>query len=257
MKTVRKIVAIDEAKCDGCGLCANACAEGAIAVEGGKARLVTDSYCDGLGACLGECPRDAIRIIERQADAFDESAVEHHLTGKQAGQQKQQPADSPLVLETLPCGCPSTRIETFSQPCQVSDSIPSPGPTPSALQHWPVQIRLVPPTAPFLKGAHLLVAADCTPLAYPDFHRTLLKGKAVMLGCPKFDETNEYIAKFKDIFRVADIKSVTVAIMEVPCCSKLPVIVREGMRQAGRAVPFEVVVIGTRGDILRRQQLAA
>jgi ferredoxin len=246
MKVKRKIILIDEDLCDGCGACVPSCAEGAIEVVDGKARMVAEKYCDGLGACLGECPKGALNIEERVADEFDEEAVEEHLSER----EKEKPAQE-LVMA---CGCPSSQIKTFA-PRGAGET----GRTAqhSELSHWPVQIKLVPPTAPFLKGAHLLVAADCTAVAYPDFHRDFLKGKAVMIGCPKFDDAEEYVEKFTEIFRTADIRSVTVVDMEVPCCSALPRIVKSGMDGAGKSIPAEEVVIGAGGEILNRRKLAA
>ncbi|MCC6346369.1 MAG: 4Fe-4S binding protein [Nitrospirales bacterium] len=254
MRLKRKIVEIDEEKCDGCGQCVPNCAEGALQIVDGKVRLVSEIYCDGLGACLGNCPRDAIRIIEREAEAFNEEATEHYLK-KKAEEEKKKAAPAPAPHDS---GCPSSRIRMFGggSPCSGANKPVTQDDSPSALSHWPVQIRLVPPSAPFLKGAHLLVAADCTPVAYPDFHRDFLRNKVVMIGCPKFDNADEYLQKFADIFRTADIKSVTVAIMEVPCCSKLPLIVERGMAVSGKKIPVEVVVISTRGELLNRQAMA-
>jgi Pyruvate/2-oxoacid:ferredoxin oxidoreductase delta subunit len=255
MKIQRKIVEIDEERCDGCGQCAIACAEGAIVIEGGKARLISENYCDGLGACLGECPQDAVRIIEREAEDFDPVAVEHHLEARER-------ATKTAVQASLPCGCPSSQVKIL-QPRPSCDqanvardwsAAPS---APSALSHWPVKIRLVPPTAPFLKGADLLVAADCTPVAYPDFHRDFLKDKVVLLGCPKFDDVPQYVQKFAEIFKSASVRSVTVLVMEVPCCSGLPSIVRKGMAAAGKQVPMEEIVVSAQGHIVKRQQHAA
>ncbi len=246
MKIKRKIIHIDEEKCNGCGACVPSCAEGAISIVDGKARLAAEKYCDGLGACLGECPQDALTIVEREADDFDEKAVEQHLK-----------AEAPKTPEaaTMACGCPSTQIQTFRRPspCEEANRPVSQKSSVSALSHWPVQITLVPPTAPFLKGADLLVAADCTPVAYPDFHRDFLKGKTVMLGCPKFDDAEAYVRKFADIFRTAGIKSVTVLTMEVPCCQGLPVIVKKGMAAAGVDVPFSQVILSLQGEILGRK----
>ena len=240
----RKIIEIDEKKCNGCGQCVEACAEGAIQLVNGKAKLVADNYCDGLAACPGECPVDALKIVEREADAFDAEAVEHRL--------------AQLRTETsLPCGCPSTKLEMFGSPCQTTNQPVIQSSSNSALTHWPVQIRLVPPFAPFLQKAHLLVASDCTPVAYPDFHKDFLKGRTVLVGCPKFDDTEAYVAKFAEIFNVADIQSVTILIMEVPCCSKMPTIVQEGMARAGKNIPTEIVVVSARGQITRRDKLAA
>lgn len=240
MKVIRKIVKIDEELCDGCGQCVPGCAEGAIEIIDGKARLVSDKYCDGLGACLGECPNGAITLEEREAEDFDEEAVEVYLKEKEKG-------------------CPSTYVRTFT-PETLDEKGLTGGPQPktaSNLSHWPVQINLVPPTAPFLKGADLLIAADCTTLAYPDFHRDFLAGKVVMIGCPKFDDVEDYILKFREIFERADIKSITTLVMEVPCCSGLPMIVKKAMDAAGKEIPMEEIVISTRGDILKRDQRIA
>jgi len=252
MKVTRKIVEIDEERCDGCGECVPSCAEGAIEIIQGKAKLVADKFCDGLGACLGECPNDALRVVEREAEEFDEEAVEHYLEGKTKAEEKEAPA--------MACGCPSAQIQSFvmEASCEQANQPTSHGRSDlSALAHWPVQIRLVPPTAPFLKGADLLVAADCTPVAYPNFHQDFLKGKVVMVGCPKFDETQLYVEKFSEIFQKSGVKSVTVLTMEVPCCQGLPVIVKKGMEAAGKSVPVEQVVISTRGEILKRQKMVA
>lgn len=249
MKSTRKIVEINEELCNGCGQCIINCAEGALKLIDGKARLVSEVYCDGLGACLGKCPVDAIRIIEREAEEFDEVATEHYLKEK-AAEEKKAP-----VHAHHGGGCPSSRMQVFGHsPCEQANRPVAHTDNVSALTHWPVQIRLVPPTAPFLKGADLLVAADCAPVAYPDFHAEFLKDKTVMIGCPKFDDADAYIRKFADIFSTADIKSVTVVIMEVPCCSKLPVIVERGMAIAGKNIPYETVVVSTRGHILGRQK---
>ena len=234
MKVMRKIIEIDDELCDGCGECVPGCAEGALQIVDGKARLVSENYCDGLGACIGECPNGAITMVEREAEDFDEEAVETYLKEK-----AKKPVDVPLA-----CGCPSTQVQTFA-------------PSVSNLSHWPVQINLVPPTAPFLKGADLLIAADCTVVAYANFHQDFLKDKMVMIGCPKFDNVKDYILKFTEIFKVADIKSITALIMEVPCCSGLPMIVKRAMDAAGKDIPMEEIVISTKGDILKREQKAA
>ncbi|MFC1864156.1 ATP-binding protein [Thermodesulfobacteriota bacterium] len=251
MAVKRKIIEINEELCDGCGLCVPSCAEGAIEIIDGKAKIVEDMYCDGLGACLGECPNEALKIIEREADEFDEEAVEEYLDLKKT--------DDLPKKETLACGCPSTQIQEFApvQSCNEANRPVIQKGGASELTHWPVQIRLVPPQAPFLKNADLLVAADCTPIAYPNFHEDFLKGKTVLLGCPKFDDVDEYIQKFADIFNNADIKSVTVVIMEVPCCSGLPVIVNKGMEIAGKNVPVEKVVISPKGEVLQWTKMAA
>ena len=251
MKVNRKIIEIDEELCDGCGQCVPSCAEGALEIVDGKAKLIADLYCDGLGACLGECPTGALQVVEREADEFDEEAVEEYLSSK--------PQEAPVEEATMACGCPSTKIQSFAQaaPQQESGDPAVQTRADSALAHWPVQIKLVPPTAPFLKGADLLVAADCTPVAYPNFHQDFLKGKAVMVGCPKFDDVQEYTQKFADIFNTAGVRSVTVVVMEVPCCQGLPIIVEKGMEAAGKKVPMEKVVISARGELLGREKLAA
>jgi NAD-dependent dihydropyrimidine dehydrogenase PreA subunit len=252
MRVLRKIIEIDDERCDGCGQCVPACAEGAIEIIDGKAKLVAEKYCDGLGACLGDCPTGALRVVEVEADEFDEDAVEDHLS-KRA--QRESTAE-PIQLHH---GCPSALVRTFGSPEPgTADATPSShGEGASALTHWPVQIRLVPPTAPFLKDADLLVAADCTPVAYPNFHADFLDGRVVMVGCPKFDEAQAYVEKFADIFSKADIKSITVVVMEVPCCAGLPRIVEEGLRLAGKKVPMEKVVISAKGEVLNRERPAA
>ena len=204
MKVMRKIIEIDEELCDGCGQCVPGCAEGAIAIIDGKAPgLLSENYCDGLGACLGECPNGAISIVEREAEDFDEEAVKAYLKEKEHPKEQ---IDVPLA-----CGCPSTQVQTFIprvSDIKATDKESQPK-TESTLSHWPVQINLVPPTAPFLNGADLLVAADCTVVACPNFHQDFLKDRVVMIGCPKFDDVEGYIRKFTEIFKTADIKSIT------------------------------------------------
>lgn len=251
MKVTRKIIEIDEDLCNGCGQCVVACAEGALTLVDGKAKLVAEKFCDGLGACIGPCPTGALKIIERIADEFDEQAVEHHLA---------QQREAHHQAGTLPCGCPSAQVQSFEPhlsleaPCV---HLSSHGSEPSALRHWPVQIRLVPPTAPFLKGADLLVAADCTPIAYSAFHRDFIAGKVVMIGCPKFDDTQAYLEKFTQIFRTAGIKSITAVVMEVPCCQSLPLLLHRAMQAAGVSLPLEQVTISVRGDVLQKERLVA
>ncbi len=250
MKVTRKIIEIDEELCDGCGQCVPSCAEGALQIVDGKAKLVADLYCDGLGACLGECPNGALQVVEREADEFDEAAVEERL-------ESIAKEETPQVIP-MTGGCPSAQLKSFAQPAAQQEARESAqGSAQSELTHWPVQVKLVPPTAPFLKGADLLVAADCTSVAYPNFHRDFLKGRAVMVGCPKFDDVEGYIQKFADIFSTADLKSVSVVVMEVPCCQGLPIIVERGMEAAGKKVPVEKVVISARGEVLGREKLAA
>lgn len=278
MAKIRRIVEIDEELCDGCGLCALACAEGALEIRDGKARIISDSYCDGLGACLSGCPQGAVRIIEREADEFDPEAVEEHLEkqGKtlhdsaphggipapEAAAPQGKGATLPMSGNqqgfTTGCSCPSTRVETFAKG-PIGQSKPEgsgPAQTESQLSHWPVQIRLVPPTAPFLKNADLLVVSDCAPVAYPNFHHDFVKGKVVLMGCPKLDNASEYVSKFAEIFSKSDIRSITVLDMEVPCCSALPLIVQKGMKEAGKSIPLEDIVVGVRGNIVKRDRSA-
>jgi NAD-dependent dihydropyrimidine dehydrogenase PreA subunit len=254
MKQLRKIIQIDEEKCNGCGLCVPSCAEGAIQLIDGKARLVAEKYCDGLGACLGECPQGALKVIDAEVDPFDEEAAKAHVHSAAKSPRSQTMTPQPQAAGHPPFhGCPSSRIQTFAapSPCeQANIPVSQPGSSVSALTHWPIQIHLVPPTAPFLRGADLLVAADCVPGAYHRFHDDLLRGKTLLLGCPKFDDVEAYVQKFTAIFSQADIKSVTIAVMEVPCCQGMPVIVRKAMALAGRQVPLKVVTVSTRGERL-------
>jgi len=271
MKSTRKIIKIDEEKCNGCGLCVPSCAEGAIQVIDGKARLVAEKFCDGLGACLGECPEGALQVIDAEVEAFDEAAAMAHVrasghvhTG--AGHAVPKGAAAPAhaghgaalkmaapAEKTLACGCPSSVVQSFAPQtaCEKANvPVSRPGSGVSALTHWPIQIYLVPPTAPFLKGADILIAADCTPGAYHRFHDDLLRGKVLLMGCPKFDDVNAYIQKFAAIFAQAQIKSVTIAVMEVPCCQGMPVIVKKAMAMAGKNIPLKVVTVSTRGELL-------
>ena len=258
MKKMRKIIRIDEEKCNGCGVCVPSCAEGAIQIVDGKARLVAEKFCDGLGACLGECPEGALEVIDAVAEDFDEAAVKVHLgaTGRESHGAPAAAAARPVPAQAggaMPCGCPSALLQTFAPrtACEKANvPLQRPSEGASALTHWPVQIHLVPPTAPFLKGADLLVAADCTPIAYPHFHSDLLAGKTVLVGCPKLDDAQAYVDKFTAIFTQAGIRSLTIAVMEVPCCQGLPVIIRKALAQSGKQIPLSVVTISTRGERL-------
>jgi Pyruvate/2-oxoacid:ferredoxin oxidoreductase delta subunit len=248
MKLKRKIIEIDQALCNGCGDCVTACEEGAIQIINGKAHVVNDIFCDGLGACMGECPVDALQIVEREAEAFSEAAVQEHLT---------QLAKVTPVFQPAGFGCPSARIQQFNplSACEAANipvAIPA---VQSALKQWPIQINLIPPTAPFLNQAELLIAADCVPAACPNFHEGFLRNRVLMLGCPKFDDAQAYIEKFTAIFRTATIKSITVVVMEVPCCSGLPIIVKKGLALSGRNIPLEEVIISIKeGKILERMK---
>jgi NAD-dependent dihydropyrimidine dehydrogenase PreA subunit len=243
------MVVIDEEKCDGCGLCVPSCAEGAIQIIDGKARLVADNLCDGLGACLGDCPQGAITIEKREADEFDEEAVEKRL--KEIG-RKPQPhhhaatGGCPSAQVKSFGGCPSAQVKSVTPAAATADIA---GQRPSELRQWPVQLHLVPPTAPFLAGADLLMAADCVPFAYADFHKDMLKGKALLIACPKLDDGQAYIAKLSQMFAQGGIKSLTIAIMEVPCCSGLTAIVRQALANSGADIPLEIVTVGIGGEL--------
>jgi NAD-dependent dihydropyrimidine dehydrogenase PreA subunit len=250
MKVVRKIIEIDEELCDGCGQCVTGCAEGALAIIDDKARVIADSLCDGLGACIGECPTGALQIIERQAEEFDEEAVETHL--------EQQTRKAKLTAPLSGGGCPSAGIQLFAprfQGASLAAGTAAGEETPSSLTHWPIKIRLVPPHAPFLKGADLLVLADCGAIAFPTLHRDLLQGRVVLAGCPKFDDLALYEERFTKIFQQAAIRTVTVVRMEVPCCAGLPALVMKSLKNSGADVSVEEIVIspqGRRVDMSRR-----
>ena len=238
-KQFRNIVRIDEDKCDGCGACVISCAEGALKIIDGKARLLSEKYCDGLGACLGECPQGAITIEQREVDDFDEAAVAEHLHTSEA------------VEDTLPCGCPSTTVTQFERPA--AKAAPAPvaerAGASSLLTHWPVQLTLVPPGAPFLQGADLVLAADCVPFAYADFHRDFLSDHALLVACPKLDDFQAHQSKLNDILRQSGIKSLTVVRMEVPCCSGLLHMAKQAILASGKKIPLKEIVIGIKGDI--------
>ena len=247
---IRKIVTIDEDKCNGCGLCVPACAEGAIRIVNGKAVLAADNLCDGLGACLGECPQDAIRVIEREADAFDEEAVEQHL--QEVGRPAlHAPAAAPSPHHPAGGGCPGSRVVSFAAPPAAAaatdnrDATPRPG----RLGQWPVQLHLVPVNAPYFRGADLLIAADCVPFAFAGFHEEMLAGKALVVGCPKLDDLRAYVAKLTEIFRSNDLKSITVVKMEVPCCTGIVMAAREALAAAGREIPFHEITVGIQGNL--------
>jgi len=233
---MRQIVKIDEEKCDGCGLCVPSCAEGALQIIGGKAKLVSETYCDGLGACLGECPQGAISLEERPAAGFDETATQRHLEA-----QKE-------AAEELPCGCAATTVSTLAP--VLSPVTGEAGEQPSQLGHWPVQLTLVPPGAPFLEGADLLLAADCVPFAYGAFHRDFIRGRSVLVACPKLDDFAAHQAKLNEILKTSTIKSLTVVHMEVPCCAGLMHMARQALAAAGKEIPLRDITISMRGERL-------
>lgn len=228
---IRRIIEIDEDKCVGCGLCAEACHEGAIGMVDGKAKLLRDDYCDGLGDCLPTCPTGAITFVEREAAAYDEAAVK-------AAQEKKK---------TLPCGCPGSQAKQMKQvqkECPVEESAGN-----SQLRQWPVQIKLVPVNAPYFSGADLLVAADCSAYAYGNFHHKFMKNKITLIGCPKLDSVN-YAEKLTEIIRQNDIRSVTIVRMQVPCCGGLEHAVKTALQTSGKFIPWNVVTISADGRIL-------
>ena len=250
----RKIVRIDEEKCDGCGLCIPSCAEGALEIVQGKARLVADICCDGLGACLGECPRDAIEIVEREAEEFDEEAAREQAArlgtagARAAGEDKPTPRACPgsVALHLHP-----DLTEPQSAPATEASSPPGPSvPTPSRLGNWPLQLHLVPPHAPFLKNADLLLVADCVPFALADFHARFLGKRPVVIGCPKLDDASSYVEKLANIIVAAQINSLTVVHMEVPCCTGLVQIAQNALRKSEKRLPLEDVTVSIRGKVL-------
>lgn len=231
---IRKMVQIDEARCIGCGLCANACKENAIVIEGGKARLIRDDYCDGLGNCLPACPVEAISIVERESVPFDEAAVLQHQAVLAAEKKK-------------PVGCPGARMRLMDKPAQQHDAQA----VPSELRQWPVQIKLAGAAAPYFRGCDLLIAADCTAYAYGNFHRDFMRGRVTLIGCPKLDEV-DYSDKLTDIFTLNEIRSVTVVRMEVPCCGGLQRAVERAIAASGRLIALQVVTITADGSVLPR-----
>jgi Fe-S-cluster-containing hydrogenase component 2 len=235
----RHIVMIDESTCNGCGDCIAACHEGALQLIDGKARLVSDAYCDGLGACIGECPAGAIRVVERESEAFDEAAVRHHLAAQAASHSHAN-------------GCPGAALRTLDPTGAAEAGADLAAPPASMLGHWPVQLKLVPPHAPFLRHADLVVCADCVPFTVPDFHARYLAGRAIVVGCPKLDDLGHYTDKLAAIVEQAQPRRITVVTMEVPCCAGLAQAVRQAANVPGLTFPLEEHVAGIRGGIVRR-----
>jgi Pyruvate/2-oxoacid:ferredoxin oxidoreductase delta subunit len=236
---VRHIVKIDEEKCDGCGNCVIACAEGAIEIREGRAVIVKDSYCDGLGACIGECPQGALTIESREAEEFDEEAVTAHLAAMKGGPPTSVEAAGPACPGAGPLHFPPGR-ESASGSKRVGSG--------SALRNWPVQIHLLPVRAPFFHQAAMLIAADCLPFAMADFHENLLSGTTLAVGCPKLDDAAAYVTKLAQIFSQNDIRSVKVAYMEVPCCAGLLRIVEKAVAASGKPIPVSTVKVGVHGQ---------
>lgn len=236
----RKIVKIDESKCTGCGECIPNCHEGALQIIDGKARLVKDIYCDGLGACLGHCPEGAISIEEREAKEFNEEAVKKHK--KSRGRS----CAFPQKKAKLPCGCPGTMTRSIER--KIQPKLKSSSKQESMLTNWPVQLMLVPVEAPYLKNSDLLISADCVPFSYADFHNNLLLNKVLVVGCPKLDAATIYEEKLSEMIKLNNIRTITVAHMEVPCCFGLIHIVKEAIRLSGKNVPMKEVTISIRGE---------
>lgn len=262
MHSIRKLIQIDEEKCTGCGLCVPGCEEGALQIIDGKARLMSEVYCDGLGACLGHCPEGALTVIEARAADFDPDAVREHLAGQ--GRQAPDHMPSPEELRIAPdpeAACPGTALGRPAPEalkavgCKAANASAFQASTVSNLGHWPVQIRLASPDAPFLRGAELLLTADCVPVALPGFHQ-MIRGKAVLLGCPKFDDAEAYVQKLADIFRLSGPSGVVILEMEVPCCSNFSRIARAARQLAGVHVPMERRVVARSGELLGVETLA-
>lgn len=227
---IRRIITIDENKCNGCGLCADACHEGAIGIVEGKAKLLREDYCDGLGDCLPACPMNAISFEEREAPAYNEAAV---LAAKKAKEV------------TSPCGCPGSACQSIEHAESVADVY-----VPSRLRNFPLQIKLLPLHAPYFDGADLLIAADCTAYAYGNFHADFMRDKVTVIGCPKLDMV-DYSEKLTEIFKSNNIRSVTVTRMTVPCCGGLPFAVKKALENSGRNIPLQIVTISPDGRIIR------
>ena len=237
----RRIIEINQDKCNGCGACAAACHEGAIAMVDGKAQLMRDDYCDGLGDCLPACPTGAISFVEREAAAYDEKAV---MENKQKKMQEKMKKEG----MTLPCGCPGSQSRNIRREESPASQAPR-AEQVSRLSQWPVQIKLVPVNAPYFDGAKLLIAADCTAYAYAAFHERFIRGHITLVGCPKLDGV-DYSEKLTEIIRNNDIKSVTVVRMEVPCCGGLEMAAKKALQQSGKFIPWQVVTVSTDGNIL-------
>lgn len=233
---IRKIIHIDEEKCNGCGACAAACHEGAIGMVDGKARLLRDDYCDGLGDCLPACPTGAISFVHREAAAYDEAAVKANMAAKAAQTQ-------------IPCGCPGAAAKALKRTAQPAEKRDEVCPSISRLKNWPVQIKLAPLKTTYFDGADLLIAADCTAYAYAGFHDQFIRDKITLIGCPKLDAV-DYSEKLTEIFRQNDIASVSVIRMEVPCCGGLTAAVKKAVDFSGKSIPMQVVTISTEGDII-------
>lgn len=245
----RKVIRIDEEKCDGCGLCADACVEGAIKIIDGKARLVNEAYCDGLGACVGECPRGAIIIEEREAPPF--TPPEHAESQVGQGHSKPGLGGTEEHAHTTHAVCPG------SEPLSLDELEGRYGAQGEGLSNWPIQLRLVPPGAPYLRGARLVVAADCTAFAIPGFHRKILQDRVLVIACPKLDDTTGYVEKLAEIMKSGEIKEVTAVIMEVPCCFGLLRILKQAAEAASNGARLRYMVVSRRGEVLEEGEVPA
>jgi NAD-dependent dihydropyrimidine dehydrogenase PreA subunit len=253
---IRNIVKIDEERCNGCGQCVTACAEGAIAIIDGKAKLVSEIYCDGLGACLGTCPQNAIKIEQREAADFDEEATQQYLAQRDA---KNAPAPAAQAATEKPGGfvCPGSRSMQLQPKDNTSTAKQkAAGATPSQLAQWPVQLNLLSPQAPYFKNAELLLVADCVPFAMGDFHNRVLQGRAIAVGCPKLDNSEIYIEKIAQIIKHNDLQSLSVIHMEVPCCFGLTHIAKAAIAKAGPGFTFEDVTISLQGEITKTETVS-
>jgi len=254
----RKIIKIDEEKCTGCGLCVPGCAEEAIKIIDGKAKLVGDVFCDGLGACLGECPEGALSIEEREADSFDEKLVHEAMARRKKEEARaESPKPALQTLNVMPPaagGCPGSAHAAFERQPQLSPGAGKTGPQPPELSHWPIQLHLINPAADFFRGKDVVLAADCVAFSVGDFHERFLKGKSLAIACPKLDEgLDEYIEKIRRMVDEAKINTLTVIIMQVPCCRGLMQIAQAALQKATRKVPLKAVVISTQGDVLSEE----
>jgi len=258
----RKMITINEDLCDGCGNCIPGCEEGALAIVDGKAKLVKEIYCDGLGACLGHCPTGALKVVVTEAEDFDPEAVAEHLTAQGRDVPDHMPSAEELRMDKMPIaglkpmgGCPGSRVETLT-PCGQANIPQAQAPSgASHLSHWPIQLRLVPPTAEFLKEADLLLTADCVAVAYPNYHSEFVPGRVVLMGCPKFDNQMEYVEKLSEIIATNGLKTITVLEMEVPCCSSMSAILSEAVKRAGKSVDTTRVTISLKGEILNTESV--